>query len=525
MGWQTSTALVKSKQKNGEHGYGTGFAVRPGWLLTAAHVLKTDRDELDVIVRWQHSSEEGYREADKNGGFLNVEKCIFHPTLDAALVKCPMPSDIDRVSIAREKHAAGEFDSEGYPQGANAHKPTHVRVSGDAQTEDGSEAKFQVTMDQNPENVTDWKGLSGGALVLRSSGQAIGLFKETREILSEGRAAWAVPIYRLLEDETFRRILIGDPDAASISEEDVATVRRQIRSLIITALQGLEMDDQVAIFEKAGEDSSKFSGNQCDKICDWFLGLGSDHAWKHIRSVQKGLGEDLVDRRNDLTNLSALLAVYALEDDVFKQVALLKRDSKAPDGFVISATAHTMVGIELSASAVDGMIPQYEPGRDEGTMPYGSYAMPFVTPEAGPSETDGAAHFLERLHQETGLSAVPSDQLTPAVEGYLSNDQKLKSGAPLVPGDELDERAVRRLRNLLDRRRDDEERSYYLTVVWPEDEELKNKLRGQLEEIRRRYPAVLVLSLGTDDDEFDREEQRLGRLITTIKDRQRDQNV
>src|SRR5688500_7997778 len=71
---------------------GTGVPVSPNHILTAAHVVcPAERDpRYPIEVLWHD-----YPSGPKNGWFeLREEDLVWrHPTLDAALLRCPRPPD------------------------------------------------------------------------------------------------------------------------------------------------------------------------------------------------------------------------------------------------------------------------------------------------------------------------------------------------------------------------------------------------------------------------------------------------
>lgn len=514
----TWTALVKSKQSSGKSSFGTGFAVKRGWLLTAKHVLETDLNARDVRVFWQHSQQEGYRSDDEQDGLIKVEKIIDHPELDASLIKCAMPDDIDLLPFLKVAHSSGRFETEGYPTGAMYQdKPTRLRVGGLAFSTDGSEPKVQVTLDPDPDRLEDWRGLSGGPVVLDSLGQAVGIFKDTRQVLGQARTAWAVPIHALLSYDEFRNVLC-DETWREAEPEEVDAHRVLARQLVFEATCALSPSDLAAVFNIEQAEAERALNDEthlCRTYCDRLLTGRSKEAWAKIRAVHRDLEDE--ERKRKLLDLSTLVAAYSLDDRALSQVLFVRRDRDAPDRFVVAEAAHTMIGVELVASSVDALSPEFAPGEDPSMSPYGAFAMPFVTPEAGPGGADAHKDVLANLQSETGLSAISSSSLISEVDSFLANGKKL-SPAELASGDELNARASKRLSQLLRRYRDDKKRSFYLTVVWPEDETLRENLRSELQELKTRYPSLLILGLGADDDASIDEEGHYGALISTIKD-------
>jgi HEAT repeat protein len=164
----------------GQLGWGTGFFVAPGFILTCAHVVKALVAPHRVQVRWQHQID--FAEA----------KLVQHvPALDLALLQfTPRVADLPCVYLDEELQAGQDLYFFGYPD-KDFENGCPVTCSYEGLTGDISPLiKFKLAQVR--------PGMSGSALLNRHTGKVCGMVKFTRDRSSD-LGGGAIPTRVILE--------------------------------------------------------------------------------------------------------------------------------------------------------------------------------------------------------------------------------------------------------------------------------------------------------------------------------------
>ncbi len=163
---------------SGQRGWGTGFFVAPGQILTCAHVIKA-AEQTPVNVRWQQ--QEDFLEAA-------VEKVL--PSVDLALLRFTPRSDVNLpcVYLDTALKSGDELYLFGYP---DQDFPDGCPVTGSCEGFTGDRLiKFKLGQVR--------PGVSGSALLNQHTGKVCGIVKFTRD-RSLDLGGGAVPTETILQ--------------------------------------------------------------------------------------------------------------------------------------------------------------------------------------------------------------------------------------------------------------------------------------------------------------------------------------
>ncbi len=165
----------------GRFGWGTGFFVAPGWILTCAHVVKEAKGE-PIKVRWQNQ---------ENWAQAVVERSLADP-YDLALLRVTLPIDAkppcvyldEEFSAGHTLYACGYSDE--FPEGASL----LGECEGDATENNSRLILFKATRVRS--------GMSGSPLLNLQTKAICGIVKFTRD-RSFDLGGGAIPAHVILE--------------------------------------------------------------------------------------------------------------------------------------------------------------------------------------------------------------------------------------------------------------------------------------------------------------------------------------
>lgn len=526
MAWEKATVAVYCCT-NGKKKIGTGFAVAPGKILTAKHVVTPGTDDADVTieVRWWHSQATGFKvdDATRFDGYIPA-KIIWSAgenatDLDVVLLEAEHPPDLltnglTPLGNSNPKH--GVCTTEGFPVGAMINKRvTAIRVDGTSHTLWGNGKGFQVDLEHDPNQLNSWGGLSGAPVIDPSTGTAIGIFVTALHQLDNNKFVHALPITRIWEAPGFRQALHGDGwQSAPLPQEYRSSYEKRVHAQLAERIGRLSRsvrDQLCRNFEllNVQELSSNFSA-----VAE-LIAKGVGDAVSKTREVQKTCVQDS-DDFSELGKIAALFALLNFDDLTLQFIRHCAQEHKACGSVTESSPASTPVYLELIAAAIDEGMPEFALRNTEDELPHGKTFLPFLGPEAGPN-SNMMNDYVADLCNRMGIGSVAAGTVLSNVEAHLAKQEyRLLQTVALVEGQELDERVMKRLSNALARRRLDGERSFYLPFALPQDPDERRKFRDAILRLRARYPDILALALDPDLDKADAEEVRLARVISTV---------
>lgn len=185
----------------GAKGWGTGYRVGPGKVLTAEHVIRGAAE-----IKLQFVAENGSPRQVKARCCWPLGK----PELDAAVLEfeensAAATSVVPLAESALER--AASWESRGCASAVRQAQQVHgsmVGLSGTVYGFGSGSVTLELTVEAPPREITDWQGVSGAPVFV--GGRLAGVVFKARKVF-EGRRLDAVPIHLLLREEGFRSAL------------------------------------------------------------------------------------------------------------------------------------------------------------------------------------------------------------------------------------------------------------------------------------------------------------------------------
>lgn len=214
---------------------GTGYPVTEDLILTSRHVVKPENrnHQKSILVRWFHDKPANGKPPEwttlddhKNDSVL---VWIGEGELDAALMRCRRPEYLRKFPLGRlveRKPKEGErWQSAGF---ARANKCGDVRKPGKfggiTREMADDDSFFELLEDAKPIAEEQWKGVSG--MPVFAGSEILGVAKHVPPNFDHKKLE-AVPTWRLLQDDCFKKWLGGD-EAAERRQRAREILHRQL---------------------------------------------------------------------------------------------------------------------------------------------------------------------------------------------------------------------------------------------------------------------------------------------------------
>lgn len=493
--WKNLLVCVCTPISGGDEGvYGTAVPVGPNLLLTARHVVRPEvlqpprqrHPKKPIMIRWWYAQDAKFK--DKFEPLAADEKAIIWESekFDVALLRAPVP-DCDvgksfcRLSVRRPRDHM-MWSSEGFPQ---VYEFNHERrpqsCGGRVYSKADGENLFEITADAL-EHDGDWSGASGMPVVVE--GKIIGVVLQVPKKM-HGARLHAAPVWKLLEDSTFRSAIQPGEDEAI---RTAALGRLKIRLH--------KPGDLLATLKNHPEQTIQDAAKRHDVVgvvdaigrLDLKQVLGGLHAlWKGAGDLQPAIQAFAIDVAAALSSSSSLAALRADHE----------HDGRA---IVVSDLA-TLTSAELAVAAWLGVDADLLPKRSDGDYPPGRHWIP-LAPECGEDEGERAVDAVCRDIEYRALG-----DFAQALDERLTQTEDLGGFYAPTIGRPLPCLAERK--NVVKDRFEDEaqlgERCPYLAFAMPENPEQMEYLTKIIEGIRSFYTPVLAIALKA---EREREERR-----------------
>lgn len=469
--------------------FGTGYPVTDDLILTSRHVVKPENRNFraPITVKWFYD-----QPADKKPPAWTKADLVWSGAgdLDAALIRCPRPAHLrafplDRL-IERKPMKDESWESSGF---ALMNKRGKVRKPGEFGGTVRSMADaapfFEVVESappagtpQEPITQEQWGGASGMPIFVASG--ILGILCQIPPKHGNKKLE-AVPAWRLLRDDSFKKWLGGD---------EAAEQRQRASEILHRLLTG---HDEMARDFAAGLGISSANMPPCRaQIVEKLLNDTSQEDLFHLAySVQEKRRE-----KRDQAGMKGveqlLLAVLpAIYNPAF--VAGVCRCQGDPHAIPIDLPTELITLAEIIMAGADGRAARFWPKPDKDYFPTGIPCLP-APPECG-RDADGNVFehgFLDNLLQsfEEGDERFAEDFHVYLKTRFIQRDLRNPQARDA-------EEKLRRMvaHKLALQAGQDHVTHYFIAKMNEGNPEATAKQRALLEQLKRDFPAIAFLRL------------------------------
>jgi len=486
---------------------GTGYPVTEDLILTSRHVIEPENrdNRKSVLIRWFH---------DKPGNGkpppwipLNDHKSndvlvwAGAGNLDAALIRCRRPEYLRRFAVGRlvdRRPAEGErWQSAGF---ARANKRAEVREPGNfggilRETAEAA-AFFELLEDAKPIAEEQWKGVSGMPVFAESD--LLGVVKHVPPNYDHKKLE-AVPVWRLFQDEGFRKALGLDEELGRLERARLLLRRLLERSDEVTRelAAALKMPcSEILECRKQVVELLLTETPPLERLFELALSIK-----EHRRAKQDRSGAQV------MTDL-VLTILPAIHDAAL--VADVRRRRHIVSEHMIALPTKLGTLAEIIMAGADRRAASLRPPATNLKFPEGLASLP-EPPESG-RDADGKQftrdwqnHLLETF--DIDLDRFKGDFQRYLKERFIPND--LRSPSAGISEQELLDTVEAQLR--LEAEAKDGGFTYYFIVRMPENHQAWENREKVLAELKTTFPHIAFLRLAGAEP-LNVEWSRYGRL-------------
>lgn len=479
---------------------GTGFPVGRDLILTARHVLEPeDRDaRYRIGVRWHD-----YPDAGPVGGMFEIEDgdIVLPETgdLDAALLRCPRP-------LAARGHPGiisadlpvqgASWSSAGFPRASRRDDGRqHASFGGMVHAMSANWSSFEIDVGVPPDRDEDWRGASGMPVCAGGSSRILGIVKEVPPSFRGGRLH-VVPGFRLLNDRRLRQA-IGYADQNRRRED----FERRLCGLLRSSPMALDtIEQRSSLLRNARLDPANRAGSAAARIMELGLedvirGFADAHAWL-LEELEYAQDDGMLRARDVLVKAIQLIAPCLFDHGVVNGMRAQRLAGQ--DAAILAVPCVLATVAEIVMAGMEDRPTSFRPRENEQHYAEGTHLLPSA-PESGigggAREREAVRESLRRKFSVGGWR-----ELRGRVDDYLFT--RFVDGPARQDARQNIERTAAEL--AVSARR----HSYYMIYRLPEDEASRRELEDGLRELKRDYPALVVLGL-TDEHEIEVRERTL----------------
>ncbi|MCP4702438.1 MAG: hypothetical protein GY862_37100 [Gammaproteobacteria bacterium] len=443
----------------GEGHIATGYPVAKERIITARHaIFPENRKPRAIELRWHHL--EG---AAKEWLALDPEECIVWDGgdgFDVAVIRAPFPADVKewgRLSSERKPEDNMNWTSEGFARAGKKQDGTRkpVGMLGDVFAMADNAGRFELGVQYPVKQDADWQGASGSPVFVDN--EIIGIIESCPKNFNAARLH-AVPVWKLLEQESFRRAL-------GIEEEER---ERKARAC----------DELRRILKRAEKEARDLAGrlgldwNQPHAIADALLSSNPASFTSLNRifvEIAKSGNEPLVQLVREL--LAVILPVR-LEPGIIRSIRSQQSDIQC---ITVSMPVATLTGAEMAMAGADKRAAEFHIIGDRHNPAAKSLKALLAVdlpPETG-IDSDGA-QFMQAFQEDLIRKT--------AVRKDLALNQR-------IPYEELIKAAADELRLLAE----EDHRTHYFIYALPYEN--KERYAQLIEKLKKNFSSVVFVNL------------------------------
>ncbi len=476
--------------KGRQGSWATGYPVGKDLILTARHVLYPERPNprdprYPVSVCWH------YFRSGKDEDWIDIvnednDIVESQGELDAVLIRCPRPPDAAGWGIvSHDRPSDGkQWISEGFPRAAkygNRRNPSSF--IGKLCSKAPTEPYFELTVDTAPEDEEGWKGASGMPVFV--DGKILGVVRGVPPNFN-AKKLHATPAWKLLEDESFRKLIGYDEQVKRVS-----ALKGKLVRMLGSAREAINALNEQKLLGIGDEMVGLDDGQRANWLAGRLLETDIRTVISSLRAAHRSLCEEGGDRATDILVKVSQLIVPALYDHgIAHWVGSQRGDGSAS---LVPLPVSTITVAEIIMAAVDGRETRYHPRRHEEDQPVGELNLPHP-PECGIlanlDKTTLAAH--EHLRRKQCLEEEATKFRRQIDDGLFA----LYRPGPGEPEIKHPEQRIKAIANQLRRTQRDKCVTFYMVFRLPEDEDEKNAMLNMIQSLKADYKeAILFLGL------------------------------
>jgi hypothetical protein len=460
-------------------GCGTGYPVTEDLILTSRHVVAPENQNTParIEVKWFYDQQPTWTEA----------KLIWSGPgdLDAALIRCRRPEYLRKFPLdqpSERKPREGErWQSAGF---ARANKRGDVREPGQFGGTLRSMAEgacfFEIIEDVQPNAEEQWKGASG--MPVFAGSEILGVVKDVPPNYKHKKLE-AVPVWRLLQDEGFKKALGIDDQRERLDSARKLLYRLLERSDAVTGDLAAELGLPCGDIPKCREQLVErllVEKLPLERLFELALSVRDKRRGKKDK-VGAQVAQDLM-----LTILPAIHDAAVVSD-----VRRRKSDSSVCP-LALPTKLRTLT--EIIMAAADRRAAWLRPPKSRQADSEGVASLP-EPPESG-RDPDGKQFSRDwRIHLLEKFDADP-DRFESAFKDYLKErfiPSHLRSPSADISEQELLDTIAAQLR--LEAGAQDGGLTYYFVARMPDNPEAREKRERVLAQLKRTFPHIAFLRL------------------------------
>jgi len=475
---------------------GTGYPVSPDLILTAAHVVcPAERDpRYPIEVLWQD-----YQYGPRDGWYTLKDQDLVwrHPTLDAALLRCPRPPGVRGFGIVSESQLldGAAWSSAGFPDAGKDDKGRRpVGFSGRTHSMSEHAAYFEIDVTVAPDEAADWRGASGMPICAARGCRILGIAREVPPKMGAQRLH-AVPTWKLLQEPTFRAALGFDD-----REKRRASYGRKLAAELEKSQKAI-----TAIRETGGVAEATTAESLAARLLDM---TDPEQVAGLLRDAYDALEAECelaetAELRSALTAIEvAVQYVVPCQCDL-GVVETIRTNALAGATLAEIDCALAMVA-EIYMAGAESRRTQFRPRDHENDFPEGQRQLP-EPPHAGMKGQDRRRDdILEALTRKYQVGTW--NRTRNQIDDILIERFAATSGSTEKTREQSIEAAATQLRNVSRRGR------YYLICRLPANESARAEMVSGLNKLARDYDALVILVLLGDGGVENQERRRFGHL-------------
>lgn len=502
--WKDSIAEIfvptGSDGKTGE--LATGYPVAPNRILTVYHAVcptTAQRDESRPIeVRWHH--------AKAVSAWQPVQGIAWEgESWDLILLECSLPPEVSPWEIFPSDRKPSDdmrWASVGFPRVGGkrdgVREPFHMKGGVFSMLE--SDPTFALEADAGPPLAEDWKGASGGPVVV--NGRILGVIVQVPPNL-EAKRLQAVPMWKVLRDDAEFCRLVGYRQR----QERLDRMRQGIVQQLESATDCV--DAIAAEFPDLAESWQAREGKEkLSVLVNRLLGLEFDQLIVHCQQAFRKLGG--IPKSNPISAVVQAILPAIYDHGVVESVQSIRNNS---DLALLTLPASYATVAEIIMAGVDGRETLFCDREGEEDFPKGRLSLP-EPPECGfdPDGMKTIAALSQHLEKKFGSP----EEFEKAVDDFMVRRFAGEDVSEYSKPERIQLAAVE-----IEFQAKNNNRTHYLIVTQPEEAQDRGRFENVLRTIRARYPGLICLCLNKDFEIRKADKRNFRPLLELLPKKQR----